>query len=447
MRQRLLLMGLAAWDAATLYLSYNMTYRARIGGWEGLNLGLVVITGTWLGASYILGRYSTAPSGKKNPVLSRLLETSVTCLSIFAVFIGHSWVYGVVDAETRFRGFLVPVVLTTAAISSLAQGLIGRLDKGKKEWIVFGERDELDVIRAEVSREKKSLRERTRTETLQRAVNEIEENTNSKTGIGLGTMRSDEWRLSGRLLKEREKGRTVIGMCDWCERELQRIPPELVNNEWLIQAGGFALLEGSLSWRIKRFGDFIGAMGLLAVTSPLVGIAALAIWLEDGGPVFYSQTRTGLRGKSIKIRKLRSMTKNAEKNGAQWAKSSDPRITRVGRVIRSTRIDELPQLVSVLNGDLSLIGPRPERPEIEEGLVTEIPYYRIRYWIRPGLSGWAQVSYPYGASIEDSRMKLAYDIYYLRNAGFLLDMLILMKTVKLVSRREGSIPNGDKKNG
>lgn len=447
MRQRLLLMGLAAWDAATLYLSYNMTYRNRIGGWEGLNLGLVVITGTWLGASYILGRYSTASSGKKNPVLTRLLETSVTCLSIFAVFIGHSWVYGVVDAETRFRGFLVPVVLTTAAISSLAQSLISRLDKGKKEWILVGVSDELDVIRAEVSREKKSLRKRTRTETLEKAVNEIVENTNSRTGIGLGTMRSDECRLSDRLLKEREKGRTVIGMCDWCERELQRIPPELVNNQWLIQAGGFALLEGSLSWRIKRFGDFIGAMGLLAVTSPLVGIAALAIWLEDGGPVFYSQTRTGLRGKSIKIRKLRSMKKNAEKNGAQWAKSSDPRITRVGRIIRSTRIDELPQLVSVLNGDLSLIGPRPERPEIEEGLVTEIPHYRIRHWIRPGLSGWAQVSYPYGASIEDSRMKLAYDIYYLRNAGFLLDMLILMKTIKLVSRREGSSPKGDKKNG
>ena len=134
------------------------------------------------------------------------------------------------------------------------------------------------------------------------------------------------------------------------------------------------------------------------------------------------------------------MRVNAENNGAKWATMNDERVTRVGRIIRKTRIDELPQLWSVVVGDLSLIGPRPERPEIEEELVKHIGNYRTREWIRPGLSGWAQVCYPYGASIEDTRMKLSYDLYYLKNAGLLMDALILLKTIRLVLRGEGSKP-------
>ena len=135
---------------------------------------------------------------------------------------------------------------------------------------------------------------------------------------------------------------------------------------------------------------------------------------------------------------------NAEEAGAQWASKTDPRITSVGRVIRATRVDELPQLFSVLSGDLSLIGPRPERPQIEERLEIDIPNYRIRHWIRPGLSGWAQVCYPYGASIEDSRMKLSYDLYYLRNSNLLLDLLITLKTIRLILSAEGASPKSQK---
>jgi lipopolysaccharide/colanic/teichoic acid biosynthesis glycosyltransferase len=134
------------------------------------------------------------------------------------------------------------------------------------------------------------------------------------------------------------------------------------------------------------------------------------------------------------------MHTQAESVGAQWAKRNDPRITRVGTWLRRTRIDELPQLVSVLKGEMSLIGPRPERPEIELDLEEQIPHYRSRHWVRPGLSGWAQVCYPYGASIEDSRMKLSYDIFYLRNANLFLDAFILIKTIRLVFRAEGALP-------
>jgi lipopolysaccharide/colanic/teichoic acid biosynthesis glycosyltransferase len=164
------------------------------------------------------------------------------------------------------------------------------------------------------------------------------------------------------------------------------------------------------------------------------------IRLEDGGPIFYGQQRTGLYGDSIKVWKLRTMGINAEASGAQWSRRDDPRVTRIGSLLRQTRIDELPQLVAVLRGEMSLIGPRPERPEIESGLELVIPHYRTRHWIRPGLSGWAQVCYPYGASVEDSRMKLSYDIFYLRNANLMLDLLILIKTFRLVSLGQGAVP-------
>ena len=161
---------------------------------------------------------------------------------------------------------------------------------------------------------------------------------------------------------------------------------------------------------------------------------------RDVGRFARSQERTGLFGSIIRVWKLRTMHTKAEAVGAQWAQRDDPRITRIGAWLRRTRIDELPQLISVLKGEMSLIGPRPERPEIELDLEERIPHYRSRHWVRPGLSGWAQVCYPYGASIEDSRKKLSYDIFYLRNANLFLDAFILIKTIRLVFRAEGAVP-------
>jgi len=180
---------------------------------------------------------------------------------------------------------------------------------------------------------------------------------------------------------------------------------------------------------------------LLVLTLPLLLIACGLIRLEDGGPAFYTQIRTGLYGTPIRIWKLRSMRHGAERQGVQWAKRNDPRVTEVGRWLRRLRIDELPQLVSVLKGEMSLIGPRPERPELEASLQEAIVHYSIRHWVKPGLSGWAQVCYPYGASIEDSRIKLGYDLYYIRNAGPLLDLLVLIKTLRLLAGAKGSEPH------
>ena len=169
------------------------------------------------------------------------------------------------------------------------------------------------------------------------------------------------------------------------------------------------------------------------------------IFIEDRGPILYFQKRSGLKNINFKVIKFRSMKIDAEKNGIQWSKSSDPRITKVGRLLRATRIDELPQLFCVIQGSMSLIGPRPERPEIEKHLVKEIPYYECRNVVRPGISGWAQVNYPYGASVSDTFNKLSFDIYYISNFSLLLDLLILFKTIKVVFTGKGHKPKNQTK--
>ena len=167
---------------------------------------------------------------------------------------------------------------------------------------------------------------------------------------------------------------------------------------------------------------------------------SIIILIIDGNPIFYSQIRNGLKPINIKIFKFRSMVKGAEKNGPQWSKLNDKRITGLGKVLRKYRIDELPQLISVIKGDMSLIGPRPERPQIENKLKEQIVHYELRNLIKPGISGWAQVNYPYGASIIDSKNKLNYDLYYIRNYSFFIDIEILFKTLKIVLNGKGYKP-------
>ena len=191
--------------------------------------------------------------------------------------------------------------------------------------------------------------------------------------------------------------------------------------------------------RIKEVFEKLISMILIIIFLPLILISSIFIYLEDGLPIFYSQNRNGLFNKKIKITKLRTMKTNAEKDGIQWSKKNDKRITKIGNFIRKIRVDELPQLISVLKGEMSLIGPRPERPEIDLMLSKEIKNYNVRYNLKQGLSGWAQVNYPYGASIQDAKNKFSYDLYYIKNFSNLLDIKILFMTIKLVFNARGAI--------
>ena len=221
------------------------------------------------------------------------------------------------------------------------------------------------------------------------------------------------------------------------ERQLERIPPTLIPEPWLSYSEIPWNAMFSPQRQLKRVADVLVSLFLLAFTSPLVLLASILIWIEDRGPVFYVQERSGWLGQPFKVLKLRTMKVSASKEPISWTLPGDQRITQVGQWLRRSRLDELPQLLNVLKGDMSLIGPRPERPELELDLEASIPHYRKRHWMRPGLSGWAQVCAPYAASVEDSELKLSYDLYYLKYFSTWLDLMILFRTIKTVLKIAG----------
>ncbi len=234
------------------------------------------------------------------------------------------------------------------------------------------------------------------------------------------------------LLLAKLRGAMIVDVRSFYEHVVNRLPLSQITEEWLLQENGFSLnTHGSLR-RLKRAADLGMSFILLLITAPIMLLTALAVVLESPGPVIYRQKRVGLHGKLFYVHKFRSMRTDAEKDGAVWAKKNDDRVTRVGRFIRKVRIDELPQLWDVFRGDMSFIGPRPERPEFVEKLQTNIPFYALRHFVKPGVTGWAQVCYPYGASEEDARRKLEYDLYYIKNMSLILDLKIVLKTIGVV---------------
>ena len=239
------------------------------------------------------------------------------------------------------------------------------------------------------------------------------------------------------LLDSKLRGLRVCRDTGFFERHLGRIDLRTVDANWLLEADGFT--AGRVTAAVKRLGDVLVSLTLLLLTLPLMVLTALLIKLDSAGPVLYRQERTGLHGRPFTLLKFRSMRTDAEDAGKpRWAQVGDARITRVGSFIRPMRIDELPQLFNVLRGEMSMIGPRPERPQFVEELAQIIPFYRERAYVKPGLTGWAQVNFPYGASIDDAREKLAYDLYYVKNRSPLLDLLILASTVRVILFREGA---------
>jgi len=239
------------------------------------------------------------------------------------------------------------------------------------------------------------------------------------------------------LLDCKLRGIRVMDLTSFYERELGILKLDNLRASWLILGTGFD--QGLFRDMIKRTFDILVSLLLLITTLPILLLAMLAIFLESGLPVFYRQERVGQGGVPFTILKLRTMVRNAEKDGKpHWAGVNDDRITRVGRFLRRSRIDELPQLFNVLRGDMSFVGPRPERPFFVQHLLEDIPYYDVRHSVKPGVTGWSQVRYPYGASVDDSLAKLQYDLYYVKNHSLFLDLLILVDTVQVVLLGKGA---------
>jgi len=238
------------------------------------------------------------------------------------------------------------------------------------------------------------------------------------------------------LLDCKLAGLKVTDAATFFERETCQIRVDSLQPSWLVFGGGFD--QSFVRTFMKRSFDIVCSLIILVMTLPLMALAALAVKLEDRGPVFYSQERVGKDGKPFYVHKFRSMRTDAEKGGKpQWAQQNDPRITRVGNFMRKTRIDELPQVLNVIKGDMSFVGPRPERQYFVDQLIEVVPYYNVRHSVKPGITGWAQVRYGYGASAEDALQKLQYDLYYVKNNSLFLDVLILIDTLKVVLFRSG----------
>ncbi len=238
------------------------------------------------------------------------------------------------------------------------------------------------------------------------------------------------------LLDCKLHGVRVVDIATHFEKTKGQIRLDSVSAGWLVFGDGFS--QDGLRTIVKRLFDIFCASILILLASPIMLVTALLIKLESKGPIFYRQERVGFNGRLFNVVKFRSMRTDAEKDGPRWAAAKDDRVTRIGGVIRKIRVDELPQLFSVLNGDMSLVGPRPERPFFVDQLTREIPYYAVRQSVKPGVTGWAQVRYHYGATLEDSAEKLQYDLYYVKNHSLFLDLVILFETVGVVLMAKGA---------
>jgi sugar transferase (PEP-CTERM system associated) len=239
------------------------------------------------------------------------------------------------------------------------------------------------------------------------------------------------------LLQLRLDGVKVEDATSWLEKMSGRIEVENLYPSWLIFAEGFRFSAGFMALR-RLISVSLALTGLLLIL-PVIPLVVLAIKLDSRGPVFYKQQRVGRNNIPFYVYKFRTMTQDAEaKTGAVWAGANDPRITRIGKFLRSSRLDEIPQLWCVLRGDMAFVGPRPERPEFVEWLTKEIPYYPVRHVVRPGVTGWAQVRYKYGSTVEDAKEKLQYDLYYIKNISIGLDLMIMFQTVKTIILARGA---------
>ena len=390
----------------------------------------------WILTSYIFDRYyQNKIVNKSSFFIYQLVNTFKSIIFFGFLFLIYNWVLG----NYIGRSFLLILLLNLFIFSSIAQYLLNRFLFRKfiknKYWAF--------LISKGSERKLPNLNLLNQEKIKMISFEKIEENykfISNSYGIVVydyETLSDNDITL---LIELKKKGVRIYKLSNWLRNYLKRYPPNLLSLKDFLNVD-FLLLTNSLFMRIKRLGDIVVSIIMLLFFLPIIFLSGIFIFLEDGGPVFYSQKRTGYLNSQFIIWKLRSMTVDAEKKGIRWSSKNDHRITKVGSLIRKMRIDELPQLWSVFIGDMSLIGPRPERPEIDKLLFDKIPFYSMRYLLRPGLSGWAQVNYPYGASVQDSFNKLSFDLFYVANYSIFLDILIFLRTLRLIFNARGSKPN------
>jgi len=397
----------------------------------------------WLLFSYLLGRYSYEEELFKNKKFNifiqlylRSLLVSIT--SIFSIFIIFKNIN--LNNFNHFDQIIFYYSLQICFLINLLQlPLINRFVENtlsREYWIYIGSKQLFQFLNKELEFSRKKVKLLNKSIDLKLS----EKNLHKIKGFIIDKVDDIGQIQLNKFFEFQKKGKKMISTEKWCELNLQRFPSEILSKEFFLK-GNFSTSYNSFQLRSKRIGDVLFSICLLVLTFPIVFIAGLLIYLEDKSDFIYLQERVGLNKKKFILYKLRTMIPYAEKGKPQWSSKDDKRITKIGGFLRKTRIDELPQLLNVIKGDMSLIGPRPEREVFDKELKKYIPYYDFRYSLKPGLSGWAQVNYPYGSSVDDAKKKFGYDLFYLRNFSIWLDILILFKTIRVVFLKKGSIPN------
>ncbi|MFN7088364.1 MAG: sugar transferase [Candidatus Paceibacteria bacterium] len=414
----------------TLFIRWGFVLNKQILEAHILPFSLILVAGLLM--FYSMRLYDPA-FGYGSPLWLKSAATAIGVQFIIAVLFFYFWARSSESISPRGTLFLFFIVFTTFFTGW--RGLVEKYrvkQKGERiiifanvteagnlaEWLY--EHPELGyhvvAILPEENLDPKRLAELIKEENLQTVIT-------SKRGLERLVQR-------GRLQELSKFKVNFWDLVTFYEIKLGKIPVNLVSDAWILE--NVVKHENPLEAFLKSVVDFVFAWTLLILTLPIWPFVALGIKLSSPGPIFYKHRRVGQYGKEFILKKFRSMYQDAEKSGPRWAQPDDERVTSFGRFIRNTHLDELPQLLSIIKGDLSFVGPRPERPEFVKELTDKIPFYDVRHLIKPGFTGWAQINYPYGASIEDAKEKLEYDLYYLKHRSLLLDISIILKTIRLL---------------
>ena len=438
-RPRLPLFTAAVLDAiglVVLALALVSGFHDEVSGMQPQGGSLAVLVLIYCSLGWLFGSYTLLKLQKPSwiQVVARLSSTTIVSL-VVAVAYGYVFRLQITDI-LFFRNNLIPLFVLLTLWSGLVRLVLRRSWPVNQQtrWRIVALPHEIAALRAEWNNSASPCPLPTITD-ISSQTQACELADSEALAISAGVM-SDE-ALKQFCQEAVNRGQSVTSLVELAEQILQRIPSRWIDQQWLLFTGSIDGQRVTLQKQLKRYADVVVSLALLIISSPVLAMACILVKLQDGGAVIYRQKRSGLLGETFDILKIRTMSSDAESDGAQWTQTNDKRITPVGYWLRRTRLDELPQLINVVRGEMSLIGPRPERPDLEKWLEDNIPNYRLRHWMRPGLSGWAQVNMPYASSISDSEMKLSYDLFYLRNATVWLDLLIMFKTIKIVLKAAG----------
>ena len=392
------------------------------------NIPIFLYISQWIIISYIFGRYSKINRINSTYAINQISKSIILFLIVLFQCLNLEF----------FNDFNIKFILIFSLISIFFQYLFDLWLKNKslEKWYFIGDKNILKKIIKEI-----------RISGINMDIYPLKDsgkilNISSKfsNNVIISDEKNDYELLIKKLINQHYSIKfKFLTISEFCEIALERYPVNLINNNNPVLRGSYKY-GVDFQYRIKRVSDVLLSLIILFTLSPIIFICCLLIFFEDRGPIFYIQKRIGLNRQEFNIIKLRTMVIDAEKEGPKWATNNDKRVTKIGKLLRKSRIDELPQLINVLRGKMSLIGPRPEREIFESEIMKHIPHYHIRHRVLPGISGWAQVNYPYGSSLIDAENKLSYDLYYYRNFSLMFDTIIFIKTIKLVLNAKFSEP-------